>query len=339
MSFCLYSLVTAKQVDFGSFPGNILNNALVATEKTRRAIDPSTEEPLWEVPVATKSDVDTAVRHARAAFLLWSRTTFQERSRLMLAFAAELGKYTAEFEKLIRSECGKPAHLAKMEAGICGLSLQGFANMEVKDEILEETDDHVAYSCYTPLGVCAAIVPWNWPLGLAAGKIASALMTGNCIVVKPSPFTPYTALKLGEVAARVFPPGVVQVLSGGDDLGPWLTGHEGVDMVSFTGSSRTGKLVARSCAGTLKRFVLELGGNDAAVVCEDVDIQRYLPKIATLSFLNSGQICMAIKRIYVHEKIYDEFRDAMVKFTKDNFKVGPASEEGVFLGPLQNKAQ
>lgn len=157
--------------------------------------------------------------------------------------------------------------------------------------------------------------------------------------MKPSPYTPYCDLKLGELAARIFPPGVVQVLSGDDSLGPWITEHPGIDKVAFTGSIATGKLVAASCAKTLKRYVLELGGNDAAIVCADVDIDKCLPKIATLSFLNSGQICMLTKRIYIHESIYDEFRDKMVEFTKQNIKTGGGTEEGVVVGPLQNKMQ
>lgn len=157
--------------------------------------------------------------------------------------------------------------------------------------------------------------------------------------MKPSPFTPYCDLKLGELASRVFPPGVVQVLSGDDNLGPWITEHPGIDKIAFTGSIATGKLVAASCAKTLKRCVLELGGNDAAIVCADVDIDACLPKIATLSFLNSGQICMLTKRIYIHESIYEEFRDKMVEFTKNHIKTGNGTEDGVVVGPLQNKMQ
>lgn len=211
--------------------------------------------------------------------------------------------------------------------------------MEVKDEILKEDDEKIVYSTYPPIGVCAGIVPWNWPILLGIGKIGPALITGNTFIMKPSPFTPYCDLKLGELAAQVFPPGVVQVLSGDDNLGPWVTEHPGIDKIAFTGSSATGKLVAASCAKTLKRYVLELGGNDAAIVCEDVDIEKCLPKIATLSFLNSGQICMLTKRIYIHEKIYDEFRDKMVEFTKGNIKTGAGTEEGVVVGPVQNKMQ
>ncbi|KZL84179.1 aldehyde dehydrogenase [Colletotrichum incanum] len=149
--------------------------------------------------------------------------------------------------------------------------------------------------------------------------------------MKPSPYTPYCDLKLGEIAMSIFPQGVLQVLSGNDDLGPWMAAHPGVDMVSFTGSIRTGKRVAGSCAKTLKKCLLELGGNDAAIKC--------LPKIATLAFLNSEQLCMLVKRIYVHEKIYDTFRDAMVDFTKNHIKTGGGFEPDIVVGPVQNKVQ
>jgi acyl-CoA reductase-like NAD-dependent aldehyde dehydrogenase len=153
-----------------------------------------------------------------------------------------------------------------------------------------------------------------------------------------SPFTPYCGLKLVELAQQFFPPGVVQSLSGDDNLGPWLTSHAGIDKISFTGSTATGKRVMESASKTLKRVTLELGGNDPAIVLPDVDIATVAPKIATLAFLNSGQICLALKRIYIHESIYDEFRDAMVAYTK-TLKVGAGTEADVFMGPLQNKMQ
>jgi len=163
-------------------------------------------------------------------------------------------------------------------------------------------------------------------------------LTGNCIIVKPSPFTPYCGLKLVELAQKFFPAGVVQALSGGDELGPWLTAHAGVDKISFTGSTATGKKVLESASKTLKRVTLELGGKDPAVICKSVDIAATAPKIATFAFLNSGQICVALKRIYIHEDIYDEFRDAMVEYTK-TLKVGDGMDDGVFLGPIQNSMQ
>ena len=182
------------------------------------------------------------------------------------------------------------------------------------------------------------IVPWNYPILLACGKIAPALLTGNTIIVKPSPFTPCGDLKLCELGQRFFPPGVLQCLSGDDSLGPWLTAHPGLRKISFTGSSATGKRVMASAAATLKRVTLELGGNDPAIVLDDVDVEEVAPKIATLAFLNSGQICLALKRIFVHEAIFDKFRDAMVRHTQ-TLKVGEGNEDGVFLGPVQNSMQ
>jgi acyl-CoA reductase-like NAD-dependent aldehyde dehydrogenase len=186
-------------------------------------------------------------------------------------------------------------------------------------------------------------------------KVVPALLTGNTIIVKPSPFTPYCDLKLGELAQAFFPPGVIQCLSGDDDLGeyshstsmrlvfdlnigPWMTSHPAIDKISFTGSSATGKLVAASAAKTLKRVTLELGGNDPAIVCDDVDIPATAAKISNFAFFNSGQICVALKRIYIHESIYEEFRDAMVAHTKSTITVGNG-KTNAFCGPIQNKLQ
>lgn len=154
--------------------------------------------------------------------------------------------------------------------------------IEIPETVIEDTDEHKIIQRYTPLGVCGAIVPWNFPVLLAIGKIVPAVYTGNTVIVKPSPFTPYCGLKLAELAAQCFPPGVVQALSGGDDLGPMITEHPGIDKISFTGSTLTGKRVMASCAKTLKRVTLELGGNDPAIVCDDVNIDAVIPKVFRL---------------------------------------------------------
>jgi len=205
------------------------------------------------------------------------------------------------------------------------------------EEILDEEGRKIIVR-YTPLGTTVGIVPLNYPVLLCVSKIAPCVITGNPIIIKPSPFTPYSGLKVVELAQQYFPPGVVQALSGDDSLGPWLTAHPGPAKISFTGSSATGKKVMESASKTLKRVTLELGGNDPAVICDDVNVKEVAPKIATLAFLNSGQICLALKRIFVHEKIFDEFRDAMVEHTK-TLKLGEGNEEGVFLGPIQNSMQ
>ncbi|KAH8674260.1 aldehyde dehydrogenase-like protein [Xylariales sp. PMI_506] len=329
----------ATNIDIKTYPGNIINGEFVPTPTTRHSFNPATDEPLYEVPVAQKKDLDAAVEHARAAFKTWSKTTHEERSELLLAFVALIEEHRDELEKLLTMEQGKPLALSNTEVGSTLIWLRAFATMELKDEIIEDTEERTISSTYLPIGVCAALVPWNWPVLLGLAKLGPALMTGNTVIMKPSPFTPYCNLKLGELAMSVFPPGVFQILSGDDNLGPWITEHPGIDIVSFTGSIANGKRVAASCAKTLKRYVLELGGNDAAIICEDVDIAACLPKIATLAFLNSGQICMLVKRIYIHEKIYDRFRDEMVEFTKTHIKTGNGFDEGIMVGPLQNRNQ
>merc|ERR1712000_297193 len=317
---------------------NSINGKLTSTEKTRHGINPATAKPNAEVPVSTQKDVDDAVAAAKAAFKTWSKTSWDERKKAVLAFADALEQHVQDFGKLLTQEQGKPLQFAIQEAQTGVHWMRSLAKIELKEEIVEEDAQKQVIVRYTPLGVTVGIVPWNFPIHLACGKIAPSLLTGNPIIIKPSPFTPYCNLKMGELAQQFFPPGVLQVLSGDDNLGPWLTAHPGPDKVSFTGSTFTGKKVMESCAKTLKRVTLELGGKDPAIISKNVDIDSVAAKIATLAFLNSGQICLAIKRIYVHESIHDKFRDAMVAFTK-TLKVGEGNEEGVFLGPIQNSMQ
>ncbi|CRG83674.1 hypothetical protein PISL3812_01029 [Talaromyces islandicus] len=320
------------------YPGNIINNQFVPTAETRHSVNPSTGEALYEVPFATKEDVDVAVEHARKAFKTWSNVPFAERARLLVQYADAVEAERESLQKLLVLEQGKPLELAKAEFDMALHWLRTFALMEIKDEVIEDTEERTITQTFPPIGVCCGIVPWNWPVLLGLGKVGPALITGNTMIVKPSPYTPYCDLKLGEIGMRIFPPGVLQVISGGDDLGPMLTEHPGIDKIAFTGSCATGKLVMQSCAKTLKRVTLELGGNDPAIVCEDVDIDAIVPKIATLAFLNSGQICMLIKRVYIHESIYDKFRDAIVAFSK-TIKTGDGFESGVLVGPIQNSMQ
>lgn len=175
------------------------------------------------------------------------------------------------------------------------------------------------------------------PLVLSMGKVIPALLAGNTVIAKPSPFTPYASLKSIEIAQAVFEPGVLQALNGRDDLGPMLTLHPGIAKITFTGSTGTGKKIMASCANTLKRCTLELGGNDAAIILPDVDIKKTAPEVVMGAFQNSGQICVATKRIYIHEKIYTEFLAEMVQFTK-TLQVGDP-ESGSMLGPVQNRMQ
>jgi len=328
-----------SKIDFTTF-SNVINGKLVPSSDnaTRHGINPATKKANPPVPVSTKKDLDAAVEAGRAAFKKWAKTSVQERREALLKFADGLKGLKEQFAQLLTMEQGKPLMFARDEVDSGVAWLTGIANLELPEEVIEDNDERKVITRYTPLGVVGGIVPWNFPIQLACGKIAPSLLTGNVIIVKPSPFTPYCDLKLAELAQQFFPPGVLQCLSGDDNLGPWLTSHPGIDKISFTGSTMTGKKVMESASKTLKRVTLELGGNDPAIVCKSVDIATVAPKIATLGFLNSGQICLCVKRIYIHKDIYDEFRDAMVEHTK-TLKVGDGTQDGVFLGPVQNSMQ
>lgn len=188
------------------------------------------------------------------------------------------------------------------------------------------------------MGVVGAICPWNFPLVLSVAKIAAALVTGNCIIVKPSPYTPYTTLKFAELAASVLPPGVLQALNGTNEIGQLMTLHPGIDKISFTGSTATGKKVAESAARSLKRVTLELGGNDASIICADVDVQQVARNVAAGCLFHSGQMCVATKRVYVHVDIFTEFRDAFVEAVKET-QIDISENQPVLFSPIQNDMQ
>jgi acyl-CoA reductase-like NAD-dependent aldehyde dehydrogenase len=317
---------------------NVINNQLTQTTETRHGINPANGELNPPVPVSAQNDLDTATKAARDAFKTWAKTSFEERRQALGAWADAIEANAEGFARTLTMEQGKPLTQSSVEVGMASSWIKGLTSIEIKNNVIEETEDRTVVQRYTPLGVVGAIVPWNFPVLLAVGKIASAVYTGNTVIVKPSPFTPYCDLKLAELAIPFFPPGVIQCLSGDDSLGPMFTDHHEIDKISFTGSIITGKRVMASCAKTLKRVTLELGGNDPAIICEDVDIDTIIPKIGILSYLCSSQICMMIKRLYVHEKIYDEFLEKLVGFVK-TLKVGNGTEADTFFGPVQNKMQ
>ncbi|KAK0102704.1 hypothetical protein ONS95_006306 [Cadophora gregata] len=328
---------TTSPLDFTTFK-HCINGSLLSTKTQHHGINPSNLTSLPDVPVATPEDLDKAVAAARTAFKSWSRVPWEERKRAVLAFVDRLEEEKDEFVRLLVTEQGKPTFQAVQELAASVAWSRVFANLTLSEEVIEDNEERKIVNRFTPLGVVAGIVPWNFPNLLAMMKIAPSVLAGNVIIVKPSPFTPYSGLKLVEMAQQFFPPGVVQSLSGDDNLGPWITSHPGIDKISFTGSSRTGKLVAASAAKTLKRVTLELGGNDAAIIMPDVDIEKVAPQIATFAFLNSGQICLCIKRIFIHKSIYRPFVDAMARHAK-TLQVGDGFAAGTFCGPIQNSMQ
>jgi acyl-CoA reductase-like NAD-dependent aldehyde dehydrogenase len=243
-----------------------------------------------------------------------------------------------ELAPILTSEQGKSLGDAKIEVFGAAIWFRYFADLELPREVIQDDDAAFAEVIRRPLGVVAAITPWNFPLILASWKIAPALLAGNTMVLKPSPYTPLTTLRLGELLRDVLPPGVFNVVSGGDELGAWMTSHPIPRKISFTGSVATGKLVAASAAPDLKRVTLELGGNDPAIVLDDVEPSEIADKLFWGAFSNNGQICSAIKRVYVPEARYVEYVDALAECAR-GVVVGDGMEEGTQLGPINNKPQ
>src|SRR6202042_1034434 len=228
----------------------------------------------------------------------------------------------------LTAEQGKPLADAGIEVFASAIWAQYFANLETPPQVIQDDDSAYVELARRPLGVVAAITPWNFPLTLAFWKIAPALLAGNTMVLKPSPFTPLATLKIGELLRDVFPPGVLNIVSGGDDLGAWMTGHPVPRKISFTGSIETGKKVALAAAPDLKRVTLELGGNDPAIVLDDADPGEVATAIFAGAFNNNGQVCSAIKRVYVPEALYDDVVEGLAAQARA-VKVGEGTEEGV----------
>jgi acyl-CoA reductase-like NAD-dependent aldehyde dehydrogenase len=299
--------------------------------------NPATGEVFAQAPECSAHQLDAAFDAAAKAARDW-RSDEAARRAALLKVADVLLASTGELTPLLTSEQGKPLADAGVEVFAAAIWCQYFANLETPQQIIQDDAEAFVEVARRPLGVVAAITPWNFPLTLAFWKIAPALLAGNTMVLKPSPFTPLTTLKVGELLRDVLPPGVLNVVSGGDDLGAWMTSHPVPRKISFTGSIETGKKVAMSAAPDLKRVTLELGGNDPAVVLDDADPATVAKAIFAGAFNNNGQVCSAIKRVYVPEAMYDEMVEALAGYAK-TVKVGEGTEEGAKLGPINNEPQ
>lgn len=246
---------------------NTIDGKQVRTAKTTNSVNPANGEPGPDVPVSTSKDVEDAMVAAKKGFGTWSNVPWEQRKEALLAFAKGLKHQKGGFVSMLTSEQGKPLNFAEVEINMAASFIEGVANLVLPEERYQDGQTETIVR-YTPLGVCVGIVPWNFPILLACGKVASALITGNSIIIKPSPFTPAGDLKLVELAQEYFPPGVVQCLSGDDTLGPLLTAHDVPAKVSFTGSTFTGKKVMESASKTLKRVTLELYVHPSAPILD-----------------------------------------------------------------------
>ena len=305
---------------------------------TFEAYNPATEAVIATVPDASRNQLDAAVAAAKAAFPAWSARPIEERQALVTKIGEVLQAHSEDLSRLLTLEQGKAKPGADWEVGGSIAWCGGIASQSLPNHVLEQDDERTVEMRHTPLGVIGAITPWNFPILLAIWKIAPALVAGNTMVLKPSPYTPLCTLKIGELLRGVLPDGVLNVVSGGNDLGAWMTGHKDIAKIAFTGSTATGKKVMEAAAGSLKRVTLELGGNDPAIVMPDVDPKQMAKELFWAAFQNSAQFCCAAKRLYVHDDIYDELRDELVEYAR-TVKVGDGSQQGVQLGPIQNRMQ
>jgi acyl-CoA reductase-like NAD-dependent aldehyde dehydrogenase len=316
----------------------LIDGKLVRGDHTLDVIDPATGEVFQTCSRASENQLNQAVEAARSAFGPWSRLPIAERRKALLEVAEIATANAEELGTLLTREQGKP--LAQGIAEIHGFAAftSYFAAMDLPVETLEDSETRRVEAHRVALGPVAAIVPWNFPIVLLGFKFGPALIAGNTLVVKPAPTTPLATLRLGELIHEALPPGVVNIIADANDLGARLTAHPDIRKVSFTGSSATGARVMAGAAQTLKRITLEMGGNDAGLVLNDVDPKEVAPKLFQAAFANSGQICIAMKRLYAHEDIYDELCDELATIAKST-SIGPGIENRADLGPLQNRAQ
>ena len=315
-----------------------INGASVAGAERFDVINPATGAAFANAPDCTREELDKAVATARAALPVWRATPIEKRREALLHIAGAIAQNAAELTRLLTMEQGKPQPDAEGDVMGGAFWLSETAKLDIPEHVTEDSAERHAITRYGPIGVVAAIVPWNFPIILAMFKLGPALLSGNTIVLKPAPTTPLTTLRIGELIKDILPPGVVNVISGSDRLGPWLTSHSGVDKVSFTGSTQTGRRVMESAAASLKRVTLELGGNDAAIVMPDVDVEKVAQELFWAAFRNAGQICIASKRMYIHKDVYEPLKTAIVEYAK-TVKVGDGAEQGTQIGPVQNNAQ
>ena len=316
----------------------LINGEMVAGTSTMPVLNPATEEVLTDCPRSSEEQLNQAVQAAKNAFSSWSQTQIQERKEIVLKIADIVEANAQELAQILTEEQGKPIGDATGEVYGMAAFCRYFASLDLPVKLIEDSDGRKVEAHRTPLGVVGAIVPWNFPLILLAFKLPPALIAGNTIVIKPAPTTPLSTLRVAELIKDVAPPGVINVITDLNDLGAALTAHPDVRKISFTGSTATGAKVMAGAAGLLKRITLELGGNDAGIVLNDVDPKEAAPKLFNSAFQNTGQVCIAMKRLYVHEDIYDEMCDELATLANETV-IGNGLEQGTKLGPLNNKMQ
>jgi acyl-CoA reductase-like NAD-dependent aldehyde dehydrogenase len=318
----------------------VIGGEAVKTDRHQEIRNPSTGDVVGLMPLATEADLDTAVRKAASAFATWKDTTDAERADACRRIASVIETHAEELAKLLTLEQGKPLGGlgSRFEIGCSAQWTRHTAETALPVEVLQDGPEGRVELHRKPIGVVASITPWNYPVMIACWHIAPAIRAGNTVVIKPSPNAPLSTIRLVELINEVLPPGVVNVISGANEIGAAMSRHPGIAKVIFTGSNATGRRIMESAAPTLKRLTLELGGNDAGIVLPDADPKAIAEGLFWGAFINSGQTCACLKRLYVHDSIYEDVCRELTAYAR-NVPVGDGLSETSALGPLQNKMQ
>ena len=316
----------------------LIDGQLVPGDLTMPVVNPATEEVIATAPRASIDQLNQTVVAAVAAFRPWAALKISDRRQFIAEAADAIEANVTKLATLLTREQGKPLAEARREVMGMAAFFRFATTLDLPPSTIADSTGRKIEVMRRPLGVVAAIIPWNFPLLTIAFKAPAALLAGNTVIIKPAPTTPLSTLLFGELIASIFPKGVVNIISDANDLGGPLAAHPDVRKVSFTGSTATGRNVMRGAADTLKRLTLELGGNDAGIVLGDVDPKEVAPAIFRAAFHNSGQVCLAIKRLYVHDDVYDALCNELVAIAETT-SVGDGLEENTELGPVQNKTQ
>jgi acyl-CoA reductase-like NAD-dependent aldehyde dehydrogenase len=316
----------------------LINGLLVDGDRALDVKNPATGKIFVTAACASERQVNDALRSAKAAQPAWEALGWSKRREMLLAIADGLEERADEAAMLVVQENGKPLADAKGEVAAALAWVRFNANYELEPDVLRDTAEQKVVVTRKALGVVLAITPWNFTILTPCYKLGPILSTGNTLVLKPAATSPLCSLLVGEIAASILPAGVLNVLTDKNDLGQMMTGHDLVDMVSFTGSTATGLKVVQNSPKRIKRVALELGDNGAAMVLRDVDVRKAAEGVCYGAFHNTGQACLAIKRVYVEEPIYDKFCDAVAQRVK-KMVVGDPMQAGTTIGPLQNEVQ
>lgn len=322
---------------------NIVDGKPRQSSQAVDVLNPATEEAFGRCYFATPEDLDEAVSAASRSFSQWSQLPFEERRAKVLELASELEANMPELMQLVTQESGKPmgglnSVGSGMEVGGSIAWTQATAALELPVEVVQDDDSARIEVHRKPLGVVGSITPWNWPLMIAVWHVMPALLAGNTVVMKPSPYTPVATTRFVELANEILPAGVLNLVHGDTEIGSAMSQHEGISKIIFTGSTATGRRIMEASSGNLKRLTLELGGNDAGIVLPGTNLDNIAAQVFAAGFHNNGQTCAALKRLYVHESQYEELGAKLAEMAK-NVNVGNGLEENTELGPLQNARQ